>query len=74
MCLFEIVRILKYNLYCIRESGSAWWSFYAIITVSIRTLVLDQTRDDDEFDSTWIGTLVGTISSDSDLSTDNSVR
>ena len=64
MCLFEIVRILKL-------SGSA---FYAIITVSIRTLVFDQISDDDEFDSTWIGTLVGTISSDNDLSTDNSVR
>ena len=48
--------------------------FYAIITVSIRMFAFDQTRDDDEFDSTWIGTLVGTISSDSDLSTDNSVR
>ena len=48
--------------------------FYAIITVSIRMLVSDQIRDDDELDSTWIGTLVGTISSDSDLSTDNSVR
>ena len=48
--------------------------FYAIITVSIRMFVSDQIRDDDELDSTWIGTLVGTISSDSDLSTDNSVR